>query len=140
MLSIDGGQTFTTSQTLATFGTLNVSYAAEGVLWFAANAGLSRSTDSGSTFTLLPSVHQAYTTGFGMAARGAKYLTVFLYGQVNGVQGVFRSTYEGASWLRVNDDQHQYGFIFKVSGDPRIFGRVYLGCNGRGVLYGDAAD
>jgi len=139
-LSTDGGHTFATSQTLSSFGTLNVSYAAEGDLWFSTGGGLSHSTDSGSTFTLLSSVQSADTVGFGKAAPGAKYLTIFLYGQVNGVQGIFRSTNEGASWFRVNDDQHQYGFIFIVTGDPRIFGRVYLGCNGRGVLFGDPVE
>jgi len=27
-----------------------------------------------------------------------------------------------------------------LSGDPRIYGRVYFGTGGRGVLYGDRAD
>jgi xyloglucan-specific exo-beta-1,4-glucanase len=54
------------------------------------------------------------------------------------VQGVFRSADEGASWIRINDDQHQYGWIGQtVAGDPRVFGRVYLGTNGRGILRGD---
>jgi hypothetical protein len=39
----------------------------------------------------------------------------------------------------VNDDQHQYGWISVISGDPRVFGRVYFGANGRGIIYGDPA-
>jgi len=47
----------------------------------------------------------------------------------------------GASWVRVNDDQHQWGNRFScLSGDPRIYGRVYVGTNGRGILYGDIAN
>jgi hypothetical protein len=39
--------------------------------------------------------------------------------------------------VRINDDSHQYGWISPIAGDPRIYGRVYLGTNGRGVVYGD---
>lgn len=50
----------------------------------------------------------------------------------------FRSADEGTSWVRINDDQHQYGWIGQtITGDPRVFGRVYLGTNGRGILRGD---
>jgi photosystem II stability/assembly factor-like uncharacterized protein len=139
-VSTNGAQTFSAVSALTTYSTLNVSPAAEGDLWFSSGAGLSHSTDSGATFRALPAVQSADTVGFGKARASATYPTIFLYGQVTGVQGIFRSTDEGISWLRVNDDQHLYGFIFKVTGDPRIFGRVYLGANGRGVLYGDPAE
>jgi hypothetical protein len=41
--------------------------------------------------------------------------------------------------VRINDDQHQYGSIGSVTGDPRIYGRVYFATGGRGVIYGDRA-
>jgi hypothetical protein len=53
------------------------------------------------------------------------------------VEGIFRSTDIGATWVRVNDDEHQYGYINRLTGDPRVFGRVYLATSGRGVVYGD---
>ena len=42
------------------------------------------------------------------------------------------------TWIRINDDKHQYGCAnADISGDPRIFGRVYIATNGLGVVYGD---
>ena len=53
---------------------------------------------------------------------------------------MFQSDDGGASWSRINDDQHQFGNMGEaLTGDPRIYGRVYLGTNGRGVLYADVA-
>ncbi|NUS14041.1 MAG: hypothetical protein HOY69_21985 [Streptomyces sp.] len=55
-----------------------------------------------------------------------------------GVRGVYRSDDAGRHWTRINDDRHQYGWTgAAITGDPRIHGRVYLGTDGRGVLYGD---
>jgi hypothetical protein len=56
---------------------------------------------------------------------------------VQSVRGFFRSTDGGATWLRINDDQHQWGLVLHISGDPKIFGRVYVGTHGRGTFYGD---
>ncbi len=117
----------------------------EGDIWLAGGSdtsvyGLWHSTDSGTTFTKLTNVEKADNVTFGKAAPGQTYPTIFIIGQVDGVRGVYRSTDQGSSWVRINDDQHQYGnFGDAVSGDPRIFGRLYLGTNGRGLLYGDSA-
>jgi len=112
-----------------------------GDLWLTAGNGvLYHSTDGAVSLRPVSSVTTVATLGFGKAAPGASYPAIYLTGVVGGVQGVFRSTNEGRSWLRINDDQHQYAWIGQtITGDPHIFGRVYLGTNGRGILSGDPA-
>ena len=41
------------------------------------------------------------------------------------------------NWQRINDDAHQYGEVGYVTGDPRVFGRVYFATGGRGIFRGD---
>lgn len=108
-----------------------------GHLWISTGKALYRSTDGGKTADPVVSVEESYGVGIGKAAAGAAYPTVFLSGKVDGLKGVFRSTDEGGHWLRVSDDQHQYGTVNAVEGDPRVFGRVYLGPNGRGIVVGE---
>jgi hypothetical protein len=84
-------------------------------------------------------VRSAAALGFGKAAPGTTYQALYLIGTVQNVSGVFRSTDKGAIWVRINDDAHQWGSIGGpgVTGDPDTYGRVYIGTNGRGLLYGD---
>jgi xyloglucan-specific exo-beta-1,4-glucanase len=112
-----------------------------GDLWLAAGNGLLyHSTDRGETFKEVTSVQTVATVGFGKAAPGTAYPAIYLVGIVNGVQGIFRSTDEGASWLRINNDSEQYGWIGQtITGNPRVFGQVFLGTNGRGILVADPA-
>jgi hypothetical protein len=109
----------------------------EGDLWLPAWSGLYRSQDSGATFVKVASVENVDAIGFGKAAHHHEYPTVFLSGKVNGLRAIYRSTDVARSWARINDGQHQYGWIGVVSGDPRVYGRVYLGTNGRGIVVGD---
>lgn len=108
-----------------------------GHLWLSTGKALYRSIDGGQTATAVGSVEESYGVGIGKAAPGAKYPTIFLSGKVEGTKGVFRSTDEGSHWVRVSDDDHQYGTVNIVEGDPRVFGRVYLGTNGRGIVLGE---
>jgi len=99
----------------------------EGNLWLAFRAnGLYHSTNAGATFTKLDTAQESYSLGFGKPAPGKKYPVLFLAGKVGNLQALFRSDNAGESWVRINDDQHQYGGINHVTGDPRIYGRVYL--------------
>jgi hypothetical protein len=109
----------------------------EGHLWITTKKELAHSTDSGRTFRTLPNVEEAYAIGFGRSAPGGTYPALYLSGKISGVTGFFRSDDAGASFVRINDDQHQYGGSFVISGDPRIYGRVYIGPPGRGILYGE---
>ena len=108
-----------------------------GDLWIAAYDGLHHSTDDGKSFVRMPAVDQLHAFGFGKSAPGKSYPALYLIGAVHGVHAIFRSDDEGEHWTRINDDLHQWGLLLQISGDPRIYGRVYVGTHGRGVLYGD---
>lgn len=108
-----------------------------GDLWIAAFDGLHHSTDDGKTFTRIASVQQLHAFGFGKSAPGSSYPALYMIGTVEGIRGIFRSDDGAAHWTRINDDQHQWGLLLQIAGDPRIYGRVYVGGHGRGVFYGD---
>ncbi|MGO9231405.1 MAG: WD40/YVTN/BNR-like repeat-containing protein [Bryobacteraceae bacterium] len=111
----------------------------EGDLWLAAFNGLYHSTDGGLTFARLGHVERIHAFGFGKAAPGDTGSTLYLIGVVDGVRGIFRSTNAARSWVRINDDRHQWGLLLQITGDPKQFGRVYVGTHGRGIIYGDPA-
>ncbi len=137
-LSTDGGASFSPFSTGLDWAQGMMAVPGfEGNIWLAHRGGLYRSIDSGSTFSRFSSVQSAYAVGFGKASTGLIHPTVFLWGKVNNIFGFFRSDDIGTTWLRINDDQHQYGEIVVVIGDPRVYGRIYIGTSGRGIIYGD---
>lgn len=100
--------------------------------------GMWRSTDGGSTFTQLTGVDEADNVGFGKAAPHRSYPAVYTSAKVRGVRGIFRSDDGGRRWTRLNDDRNQWAWTGAVViGDPRVYGRVYVGANGRGIIVGD---
>ena len=109
----------------------------EGDLWLAAFHGLYHSLDAGKTFVRLGGVEQIHAFGFGKAAPGADTSALYLIGTVDGVRGIFRSNDAARRWARINDDQHQWGLLLHITGDPKQYGRVYVGTHGRGTMYGD---
>ncbi|MFI6794021.1 cellulose binding domain-containing protein [Streptosporangium canum] len=147
--SIDGGASFAATAATGLPATGNVKFKAvpgrEGDIWLAGGdtaaggtSGIWHSTDGGVSFTRLSGVTSAVNIGFGKAAPGRAYQALYAVATVGGMNGVFRSDDTGASWVRINDDRHRYGNMGEaVTGDPRVYGRVYLGTNGRGILYAD---
>jgi photosystem II stability/assembly factor-like uncharacterized protein len=76
--------------------------------------------------------------GFGKAAPGHRYPALYALGVKGSTHAIWRSDDKGASWLRINDAQHEYGWRLRcIAGDPRVFGRVYVGTDGRGIVYGE---
>jgi photosystem II stability/assembly factor-like uncharacterized protein len=116
-----------------------------GDLWLAAWDGLyhvpalMQTGNDALRLVRLPQVEAIHAFGFGKAAPGHANPSMYLVGTIGGQPGVFRSTDGARRWVRINDDQHQWGLVLQVAGDPRIYGRVYVGTHGRGILYGDPA-
>jgi hypothetical protein len=108
-----------------------------GDIWVPlAKSGLARSTDGAATFTAIPNVTYCEAVGFGKAAEAKTSPTVYIFGTVASVTGVFQSIDEGATWIRINDDDHEYGGLANgefVAGDMNIFGVVYMSTAGRGI-------
>ncbi|MBN1656673.1 MAG: xyloglucanase [Deltaproteobacteria bacterium] len=145
-LSTDGGASFSASAA----GGLPAEKAyfkavpgVEGDIWLAGGSkdaayGLWHSTDSGASFTKLSNVQEADVIGFGKAAAGKDYVALYTSAKIDGVRAIFRSDDAGVSWTRITDDQHQFASTnTAITGDPRVYGRVYVGTNGRGIVYRD---
>ena len=109
----------------------------EGRVWIPTPKGLFLSVDSGSTFTPVDSVQAAYQVGFGRAAPGRVSPALYLSGRVSSVTGLFRSDDDGATWTTLNDPAHQFGWCNAITGDARVYGRVYVGTGGRGIIWGE---
>ncbi|MGD0860105.1 MAG: hypothetical protein ABR912_12355 [Terracidiphilus sp.] len=141
-MSTDGGATWTTLQTnLPTGGTLVILPDAQADLWL---AGVSLYSNTGTaaapSLTAVSGVQDAVRLGFGAGPNGSLKPTLYLDGQIGGVNGVFRSTDGGVTWLQINDAAHQWGGINAICGDMRTFGTVYLAPPGRGIIWGTSAN
>jgi photosystem II stability/assembly factor-like uncharacterized protein len=152
LTSTDGGATFTSSATTGlpadisrdqptwreAAWPLHATPDQQENLWFVSREGLFHSSDGGKTFSKSTSDVLPYALSFGKAPQGKDYPALFALGRRGDLNAIWRSDDRGASWIRVNDDQHQWGTRFRcIAGDPRIFGRVYVGTDGRGILYGE---
>jgi xyloglucan-specific exo-beta-1,4-glucanase len=144
--SADTGKTFAKVGATTTWGsTLERSVPGyEGHLWIPLYTnGLVRSINGGKAFTKLVSVLEASAVGIGKAAPGKTYPTLYIWGKVGLITGIFRSIDEGLNWTRINDDDHEWGGTGNgnfVVGDMNVFGRVYMSTVGRGIVYIDSDD
>nr|XP_031859802.1 uncharacterized protein CI109_004650 [Kwoniella shandongensis]KAA5526874.1 hypothetical protein CI109_004650 [Kwoniella shandongensis] len=105
---------------------------AERGIYYSSNFGSSWKKVTGDNIT-------AALFTVGKAAPGKKTPALFIWGTVEsgGKTGLYRSDDNGANWTRINDDAHQYGGPSVIQGDPRVYGRVFFGTFGRGILRAD---
>lgn len=75
--------------------------------------------------------------GLGKEAPDSDFKTLYTSGTINQEYGFYKSLDEGVNWIRINDEEHQYGDIRSISGDPRVYGRIYVATGTRGVVYGE---
>jgi xyloglucan-specific exo-beta-1,4-glucanase len=145
-VSGDGGSSFSAAATLPTDGARRVRAVpgVEGELWVALNgAGLTRSVDSGSSFQAIAAVQSCRAFGFGAPKTAGAFPAVYIWGAAGGgPRGLYRSDDAGASFVRINDDAHEYGGPGNgefVIGDANVYGRVYMSSAGRGLILGELA-
>jgi hypothetical protein len=141
--SADKGLTFekVSSPGKSWFKKMRATPGAKGDLWIpvageGTTGSLLRSKDGGSTWTPVAGVGRCEAVGFGKAATGATFPSIFVYATIGGVTGIFQSIDEGATWARVNDDAHEYGGLANgefVVGDMNTFGVVYQSTAGNGI-------
>ena len=144
-VSNDRGLTFTAKEKIANgpeTAKIKAVPGEEGHVWVpGSTTGLWYTTDGGDSFTKVDGIKRSDVVGFGKAKEGADYLAIYAVCEIEGVNGVYRSDDMAKSWIRVNDDEHQYGSInYAITGDLRVYGRVFVGTNGRGVVYGELID
>jgi len=142
-LSTNSGSSFTAVGTLGSSTSpvkIAVNPSVTGDVWVSTDKGLFHSTNNGTTFTAISGVTQAWAIALGAPAKTGGYPTIFAAANIGGV-GYFRSDDTGVNWVKINDAAHGFGSVSSnpLTADPRVYGRVYIGTNGRGIFYGDAS-
>jgi hypothetical protein len=145
-ISTDEGRTFSpvSGTSMLPAGDVYANFALTGDIWLASPyGGLYRNTGTPSAIvmTKLPVFNNAYHMAFGASKAGSAYAyTVYVDGNIGGVDGIYRSTDGGSTWQLITDQQHQYGYLNVMEADRRTFGTVYLGPIGRGIIWGTSTD
>jgi len=138
-VSTNQGATFvSTASGLPIWGDMRPVFGRPGDIWLAGRTeGLWRSTNSGSSWTKLSNVAEAWTVGFGKAAPGQSYPAVYIGGRIGSTFGIYRSDDGGANWTRMTDDSaRQYGSLtVAITADRNIYGRCYSTTGFGGVIY-----
>lgn len=112
--------------------------AGAGELWLISAKGLFRSRNAGASFRRLASSLEVEALAFGKPPPGQRHPALFAIGRQGDLRALWRSDDGGGSWMRINDAAHEYGRRFRcLAADPRVFGRVYVGTDGRGILMGE---
>jgi len=112
----------------------------KGDLWFISQGRLFHSANGGKSFEEINGGVSIVALDFGKAAPSMHNLALYAIGTRDGNAAIWRSTDNGASWTRVNDAHHEYNRAFRcIAADKNVFGRVYVGTDGRGIVYGEPA-
>lgn len=100
---------------------------------------LKRSKDGGRSWQNIPQTQEVWAIGFGKAAPGKTYPTIFMAGFANGDRepAIYRSIDEAATFQKlVSYPAGNVDGIRAIAGDMTTYGRVYYGFSGSGAGYG----
>jgi xyloglucan-specific exo-beta-1,4-glucanase len=144
LASNDGGSSFAAVSALPNGGARRIRAVpgVRGELWVGLNdGGLRRSVDAGATFATVNAVQSCRAVGFGAPQMPGGFPAVYVWGSAGGgPRGLYRSDDAGQSFVRINDDAHEFGGPGNgefVIGDANVYGRVYMSSAGRGLIMGE---
>ena len=142
-VSEDGGLTFRSAGQMVADSAEPVTVAGhEGHVWMSSTTLIMYTEDAGKSFQTVKTLPNVDCIGFGKAKDDKSYPVIYALGDdsENGY-GIYRSEDKGISWVRINDSQHLFGNLNGedgfITGDNRVYGRVYIATNGRGIIMGD---
>ncbi len=142
-ISTDAGKTFTifTSFLISSFEWV-ANNDVEGEIWLGVSGGGVYKLDANTKEITRTEgdCTGADAIGLGKAAEGQTQMAIYILGEANGEGwGVYQSIDGGATWKKLNDDTERWGNVnHLIVGDPKVYGRVYISTNGRGIIMGNA--
>jgi hypothetical protein len=149
LVSVDGGQSFKPSinglPQLQGWQSAQLVSAPDTMrdLWLALPNALLHFPGGGQPMKAIRNVVEAWLVAIGKGAPGASYHSVYVWGKVKigstETEGLFRSDDTGASFVRIDDNQHRYGQLISLAADPLEHGIVYVAPHGRGIVVGKPA-
>ncbi|MDE6781850.1 MAG: 1,4-beta-glucanase [Ruminococcus sp.] len=143
-VSHDGGETWTDNQVCKydmCDHTGDPAYITKGTVAMAAGwNGMYIIKDEGKTIEKTE-VSYCKSIGYGAPEKDGGVNTLFMYGKPDDddVEGIYRSTDGGKTWLCINTE-HLYGGTGNgnfIVGDMNEFGKMYMSTVGCGIVYGE---
>lgn len=104
-----------------------------GEAYIVVNNSLFKSTDGCRTVTKLTEFDNVTDISYGKEKDGNSYVSLYVFGDINGERGLYRSDDNGAAWLKLNDERYGLSNVNHIEADRDVYGRVYVGTGGRGV-------
>ncbi|KAG4441073.1 hypothetical protein IFR05_003427 [Cadophora sp. M221] len=144
-VSSNVGVTFAKTATLGSSTAVNqirVHPTVAGDVWVTTDVGLFHSTNFGSTFTQVASgVTAGWSFALGAGATSSAYPTIYGFFTISGTTALFKTEDAGVNWFMISDATHGFGAASAnvVGADTVVYGKVYVGTNGRGIFYGIAS-
>ncbi|KAF8832512.1 hypothetical protein HHX47_DHR1002035 [Lentinula edodes] len=132
-------------------GSIIASDKRNNAIFFAASgANFYMSTDTGHTFAVKSTLssstspakivmHPNVTGDVWVSTdKSGGYPSLYAAANIGGTIGYFRTDDQGTNWVQINDAAHGFGSISSnpITADLRVYGRVFIGTNGRGIFYG----
>jgi len=137
--SVDGGKTYKATVNVGSGGssTLKNAIGQEGHIWMNSNGKIKYSADGGKTFTTTTN-YACLAFALGKEAPGTNYPTIYIWGKgtSSSPEGMYRSIDKGLTWIRTNDDMHQWGSLANagnIEADKNVYGRAYKSTAGMGI-------